>query len=362
MDQVLFPFGLPGATAWYATLYVLTFALHQALMHYVLAGSLLVTATSLFPGRGAVPRHRRPLPVALCDWMPFMLSATITAGVAPLLFVQILYPQQFYTANLLLSWRWMAVIPALVMVFYLLYLLKTDLLGNAPRVAQVIVAALVSIGVVFVGFCWTANYLLSTQQQHWGEFYLTGSLPFSAPRVLSRMLVWLGGSFASLAVIAGWQLTGWSTAAAVESQSEENARSLGYLALAGLSVFFVASLAAWWHTEEAASRYVWSKAGWPYLLLAFLGLVSQATGWLLQIRQRSGRLLLVVVTAGWIATLISVSALREMERLATLDLAALLPLHQAATRIGGLNVFLALAIINGVIIAWCIWLVRRRHA
>lgn len=359
MDQVFFPFGLPGATAWYTTLYVLTFALHQALMHYVLAGSLVVAWATFFPGHDHVPRHQQPLPAALRDWMPFVLSATITAGVAPLLFVQILYPQQFYTANLLLSWRWMAVIPALVMVFYLLYLLKTELLWNLPQVARAIVAALVSLGVVFVGFCWTANYLLSTHETQWNEFYLTGSLPFAATLVLTRMLVWLGGSFASLAVIASWQLRGWSTGDN-DAASNSHARLLAYLALAGLGVFCVSGLLALWQTEETASRIVWGKAGLPYLLLVVLGVGMQVAGWLLQLRLRFTPLLLLVVTAGWIVSLISVSALREIGRLAALDLTVLIPRHQAATQIAGLPVFLTLTVINGAIIVWCVWIVRRR--
>ena len=43
-----------------------------------------------------------PLAAPLRDWLPFVLSAAITAGIAPLLFVQILYQRAFYTANLLL--------------------------------------------------------------------------------------------------------------------------------------------------------------------------------------------------------------------------------------------------------------------
>ena len=111
-----FPFDEPLATAFYTILLVLTFAMHQAFMHYVLAGSLYVAWASLFPGSNrqptnsvilVLPRNERPLALILRDWMPFILSAAITAGVAPLLFIQIVYQRQFYTANLLLSWRWM---------------------------------------------------------------------------------------------------------------------------------------------------------------------------------------------------------------------------------------------------------------
>src|SRR5665213_3159326 len=117
----LFPFGLPWPTVFYLTLYLLTFILHQAFMHYVLAGSMYVAWATIWPGRGPVPLTEQPLAAVLRDWMPFLLSAAITAGVAPLLFIQIVYQHQFYTANLLLWWRWMIVVPVLIIAFYLLY-------------------------------------------------------------------------------------------------------------------------------------------------------------------------------------------------------------------------------------------------
>ena len=102
MDS-MFPFGFPGPTAFYLTLLVLTFALSQALMHYVLAGCLYVAWATMWPGKGGVPRDQQPLAATLRDWMPFLLGAAITAGVAPLLFIQIVYQRQFYTANLFVA-------------------------------------------------------------------------------------------------------------------------------------------------------------------------------------------------------------------------------------------------------------------
>ena len=168
-----FPFNLPAPTAFYLTLYVLTFALHQAFMHYVLAGSLYVAWTTTFPGRGTVSRHDQPIAATLRDWQPFLLSAAITAGVAPLLFIQIVYQKQFYTANLLLWWRWMIVVPVLIVAFYLLYLLKSKLMARWPRAVRSLVAIGTAACFVFVGFCWTANHLLSVNESRWPQVYVT---------------------------------------------------------------------------------------------------------------------------------------------------------------------------------------------
>src|SRR5688572_12456208 len=121
----MFPFDQPPATALYLSLYLLTLVLHVLSMNYVLAGqSYLAVVGVLEVVRGPLRSQEAPA-AKLRDWSPFALGVTITAGVAPLLFVQILYKRPFYTANLLLFHRWMAILPVLIVAFYLLYLQKS---------------------------------------------------------------------------------------------------------------------------------------------------------------------------------------------------------------------------------------------
>ena len=93
----LFPLNLPEPTAFYVCLFVSTLAIHFVFMSYVLAGTMWILAGTLLPFNSQMS----PVTSTLKDWMPVMLSGAITAGVAPLLFLQILYREQFYTANLL---------------------------------------------------------------------------------------------------------------------------------------------------------------------------------------------------------------------------------------------------------------------
>src|SRR5262245_17685394 len=172
-----FPFGFPTETAKYLALYVLTFALHQSLMHYVLAGSAFVALAMMFPGRGDVPRADRPPAAVLRDWMPFMFSAAITAGVAPLLFVQILYQREFYSANLLLAWRWVIVIPVLIVGFYFLYVSKSFAISRWMWLLRTGLTVATALMFVFVGFCWTANFLLGISEAQWPEVYISGRMP-----------------------------------------------------------------------------------------------------------------------------------------------------------------------------------------
>ena len=92
-----------STTAFYLAVYIVTLVIHLVFMNYVLAGSAYLSTRTLL-----LQHPRDPLADMLRDWLPFALSGAITAGVAPLLFIQVLYKKQFYTANLLLFGRWMA--------------------------------------------------------------------------------------------------------------------------------------------------------------------------------------------------------------------------------------------------------------
>ncbi len=363
----IFPFGFSLPTAFYLTLYVLTFVLHQMFMHYVLAGSLYVAWAAAWPGQGSRPRTEQTLSAVLRDWMPFLLSAAITVGVAPLLFIQIVYQRQFYTANLLLWWRWMMVVPVLIGAFYLLYLIKSSWLWRWPYGVRVAVAAGTSICFLFVGFCWTANHLLANSGADWPEVYATGRLPFSAGAVIPRMLVWIGGSFATMSAIVGWQLfyrQTWSEAGAVESPEQRadlrtSVRTLASLTGGGLTIAVLAGLLSIVLGGASSRSLLWSGLILPYLCLTVAGLVLQGIGWRWQWQaSRFDIRGLMAATAGAVCSVLGVAVIREGVRLRAVDLVSLAPQHAQAATVGGFGVFIAAALLVSILIAWCVRLVK----
>jgi len=356
--NAVFPFGLPGPTAFYAALYVLTFVLHAAFMNYVLAGSLYVAWSGIMPGKGELPRGRQPLAAVLRDWLPFALSAAITAGVAPLLFVQLVYQKHFYTANLLLSWRWMVLIPALIAAFYLLYLSKSKAISAWPAVRRNAVGIGAAACFVFAAFCWTANHLLSSDPDSWADVYLSESVAHLMPDLVPRLLTTICGSFAAMCAMAGWQLW-WM-------QTDENRHVLrielrrltlmttGGLALAGI---FAAAYLTRLPNETIAA--LTGPFALPYVALAFVGAVGQTAGWLLQLLHGGfcrGRL--IVVSVSCVLMLLGMGGVREAIRLTAIDVRPLYPRHEAAFEVGGFGVFVATAVVCIGLIAWCIRLVR----
>lgn len=351
MDSI-FPFGFPAPTAGYLSLYVATFALHQLFMHYVLAGTLYISWTSVFPGEGT-PRGERPLAAVIREWLPFLLSAAITAGVAPLLFVQIVYPRHFYTANLLLAWRWMIVVPVLIVAFYLLYVLKSKIFTRASPAVRTMVTLATAACFVFVGFCWTANHLLGNAEARWPEIYTTGEFHFRVSQVLVRMLIWTGGSFASLAVFTAWQLR-----IRANRHPDEVAR-IALLGIGGTLVALGSAAAYLFLLDDATRSRLFGNPGWPYLLLGILGAALQLFGWW---KVRTSRAIglqpLILASVGLTCSLIGCAVVREVLRLHHIDIASLYAHHAEASQVGGLSVFLVFTVVNAGLIAYCIWLVR----
>ena len=107
----MWPFSTGHHGLW-LVLYLVTWALHAVFVGYVLVGSAYALVQVLRRAEDPIAERAR-------DLLPFMLGCGITAGVAPLLFLQLLYQERFYTANLLLGPRWGAVVPMKARPFWL---------------------------------------------------------------------------------------------------------------------------------------------------------------------------------------------------------------------------------------------------
>ena len=316
----------------YLVCYALTLAVHAVLIGYVLAGAGYA-AIAAVRGRS----DGDPIAAALRDWLPFALGAAITAGVAPLLFVQILYQERFYTANLLLFHRWMAIVPVLIASFYALYLHKSDRVTRPAARAAVIAFAFG--GFVFVAWSWTENHLLSLDQPVWRDFYAAGRMIYTSDQLAPRLLMWLFAALPSLAAFATWQIRSESPAV----------RRLALLAVIG--VIGSSACAGWlWTALPAASRDgVLAAPLWLYALGAARAV--EVIGWTLLVRRPDSRAILALATAGTGAAVLAGVAVREGVRLHLLE--AIRPRVESA---GGLAAFLISA---ALMIAALVWIGRR---
>lgn len=359
--QALFPFGFPGPTALYLTLYVLTLGVHAVLMSYVLAGSGYVAAIAV------LRRDRDPAARVLVDWLPAALGTAITAGVAPLLFLQILYKERFYTANLLLFHRWMAMVPVLIAGFYLLYLAKSHTVQAWARPWRAAVSLAAFTCFAFTAWSWTGNHLLALDQTAWTSLYASGATPRPDSELLVRLGLWLGGATPIMAVIVGWQLRHARRAdssagadKATDTGADTAARRLAVVALLGLAASVACGLVYIRLLDADTLTALTGPLAGPYLALVALGLAVQAAAWAWHLaRGRWSRAALSAAGAGAALAVVGTGVVREAMRLARMDIEPLLPAHARAANAGGMAVFLLFLAANAAIITWAVIMTRR---
>lgn len=342
-----FPFGLPLPTAVYLVLYLATLMVHIAFMNYVLAGAAYLAATA--PARGG------PVTAMLRDWMPFMLSAAITAGIAPLLFLQVLYKEQFYTANLLLFFRWMAILPALIAGFYLAYLLKA---GRARRLS-VWIGWGVFACFAFVGWAWVENHILSLQPaEEWRAHYVSGAHMYWTPDLMPRLLLWFVAAFPTMTLMVGWQL--WD-----RGDAPASAKPVAWLAVVTIVLTAAWSVRYYFLLSDGAREAVTGSIGRPYLVMSVIGGAVEFAAWIAILRAGAWpRRWLAIASAGLVLNFVGTAVANETTRLAALDgmigLPTLYARHADSWRVAGLPVFLGFLVVNAGLMALCVRRVRRQ--
>jgi hypothetical protein len=304
-------------------LYIFGFALHAVFVSYVLVG----TGYALVQ---AVRRADDPVADRVRDFLPFMLGCGITAGVAPLLFIQLLYQRRFYSANLVMGPRWGAVVPALIVGFYALYVAKAKARWRKPALGVGLACFL------FVAWSWTELHLLMQDEPAWREMYAAGSRLYGDGGVAPRLLLWLGVMTTLFAMIAiHWAKGG-------------DRRRLAVIAVAGRVVGGVA--VAWLVARGGSIDSPQGAHGWLYILIT--AVVVELAGWAWTWRVPDGVGVLVATAAGT-AALVAGAVVREAPRLAMID-----PPRPESLDAGGFATFLATLAFGVIAIVWIAQIVR----
>jgi hypothetical protein len=302
-------------------LYVATLALHAVFVGYVVGGSAYALVQTM-------RRRDDALADTVRDRLPFMLGCGITAGVAPLLFVQLLHQKRFYTANLLLGPRWLAVIPALITGFYALYIAKKSVRWRLVALSGGLACF------AFVAWSWSELHELMAADAAWHDFYSAGERVFAAATIAPRFVVLAGAMMTSFATIAAWS-------------ADDGARRR--LALLALGARAVSAIAACWlvrtgFTVEGAAR------AWIAVLAAALAV--EAAGWVL-VRWRASTRALALATGAGSGALLAAVVVREAPRVAAIE-----PTHALAADAGGTLVFVAILIAGMGAIVWIVRTIR----
>ena len=198
------PLPLPGPASLFAVLLHLTLLVHLLFMN-ALFGGLVLALINVWRRRETGDVHDR-LASAISKLIPTLFAGTVTFGVAPLLFMQVLYGDFFYTSSIIIAWPWLAVVGMLIVAYYSVYLNAFRKGWN--RGGRLTVLAIATILVAATAFVFSNNLTLMLRPERWGELYFARPGGGSLTRRGDPELYFL-------ALRQGTAVCGWTTMANV---------------------------------------------------------------------------------------------------------------------------------------------------
>ncbi|MDR3641106.1 MAG: hypothetical protein P4L39_07265 [Humidesulfovibrio sp.] len=153
---------IPSPWGWFEALLLITFVLHIVFMNLAL-GSAVIAFASRLTGR------QKGLARELGHRAPTFLALTVNLGVAPLLFVQVLYGQFLYTSSVLMAGWWLSAIAAVILGYYALYV-HDGKFESGPGLSR-LALALSLLFLLYTGFLLANNMTLMLRIRAWNAYF-----------------------------------------------------------------------------------------------------------------------------------------------------------------------------------------------
>jgi hypothetical protein len=262
------PLGYPVPTWILQGLSYLTLTLHLSAVHFTVGGALLYLWTRFRkkPGHAEAGRF-------LGSGLPLGVSYIITLGIPPLLFVQVIYGQLFYSSSVLLGAYWIQVIPAVMIAYGAFYYHKLCR-DVRPRFQAPVVAGAVLL-LLYVGYIYVNNFTLAMTPDKWAALYTEnpggGILHHGEPTIHPRFMLFVAGAFsvAGLALIwRGTYLIRWG-----DREGGQRSQSFGFRAFLLSPVLWVIAAIGVCFTRPDDMRAVLADGAAPGVLVV-IGLVA----------------------------------------------------------------------------------------
>ena len=186
------PDAISAPWGWFYVLLMLTFLLHILVMNAMLGGGIIALISTLRSGE-----QNTLLGKEFGYKWPYTIAFAVNMGVAPLLFVQVLYGQFIYSSSVLMAVWWFSIFGLLILAYYGAYIydFKFDTLGN-PRIFMLGFSVII---LLYIGFLFSNNMTLMMQPEKWQAYFNNPDgtlLNLSDPSLFPRYLHFVVGSVA----------------------------------------------------------------------------------------------------------------------------------------------------------------------
>jgi hypothetical protein len=143
-----------SAPLWLITvLHMLTLTLHFVAMNF-LFGGVIITLYAAVRRRWDDPTLKK-----FVRLFPSAMAATVTLGVAPLLFLQLVYPRQMYAAAIVSGWFWLLIIAVAIVAYYALYR-SASTAERTGRISQPALAVAL-LGLLYISLTYSSVFSMA---------------------------------------------------------------------------------------------------------------------------------------------------------------------------------------------------------
>ncbi len=199
------PDTIPAPWGFFEFLLILTFFAHLIFMNTMLGSAMIALVREM-----RTPPNDPPPCQDIAGKLPYTIAFAVNFGVAPLLFLQVLYGHFIYTSSILMGAYWLSIIGLLILAYYSAYLYKMG--GELPATTRKRALGTSLVLLLIIAFLFVNNITLMQTPQNWSAYFQRPDgtlLNLADPTLLPRYLHFVVASVATgglfLAILASLQ-------------------------------------------------------------------------------------------------------------------------------------------------------------
>jgi hypothetical protein len=176
---------------WLHLLLTLTTFLHFIAMNIMLGTAFIAFSLPFWRGNVVMPLNAH-----ISRTLPYSIAFTINLGVAPLLFLQVLYGQFLYTSSILMAVYWLSIVGLLIASYYAAYIYR--FIDDRSSMGRLYIGAAVLL-LLGVSFLFSNNVSIMQLPEVWVGYFTDPSgwlLNFSDPALIPRYLHFIASAVA----------------------------------------------------------------------------------------------------------------------------------------------------------------------
>jgi len=175
----------------FTALLLLTFILHLWMMNIMLGTSIIALVRQLNQNKTTDLSHD------IASHLPFTIAFTINFGIAPFLFLQVLYGHLIYSSSILMAVYWLSVIGILILAYYSAYIYDFKYTALAEK--RIFFIGFTVIALLWIAFVFTNNMTFMLTPEKWQVYFKSQSgmwLNAKEPTLIPRYLHFVTASIA----------------------------------------------------------------------------------------------------------------------------------------------------------------------